>query len=101
MGSCLHREDYAMYEQNHAILTNESAMMAHLKMPNPPSAPPPLVEYKHWNTRGIDWISQMMMMPWRKMWMAWNTHPTDSWGVSIDLLPFWCCKMPKGEKFIY
>ena len=44
-----------MYEQNHAILTNQSAMMAHLKMPNPPAAPSPLIAYEHWNARGISW----------------------------------------------
>ena len=55
MGTALHKENYAAYEERHAILTNQSKMMAHMQMPNPLAPPAPLIPYAGWNNATVDW----------------------------------------------
>ena len=55
MGKALHSENYSAYEERHAILTNQSRMMAHMQMPNPPPPPAALISYVGWNNAAVDW----------------------------------------------
>ena len=55
MGTALHKENYAAYEERPAILTNQSRMMAHMQMPNPPPPPAALIPYAGWNNATVDW----------------------------------------------
>ena len=55
MGKTLHSENYAAYEERHAILTNQSRMMAHMQIPNPPPPPPAKIPFAGWNNGDYDW----------------------------------------------
>ena len=43
--------------ERHTILQNQQQIMAHLQMPPPPPQQQlqPIVRYKHWNSKFVDW----------------------------------------------
>ena len=57
MNVAIHKENYHGYVERHTILQNQQQIMAHLQMPPPPPAQQiqPLVHYKHWNIKFVDW----------------------------------------------
>ena len=55
MGSELHKENYVAYEERHAILTNQSKIFDHLKIPNAPKPPKKLIPYEQWNAEAVNW----------------------------------------------
>ena len=57
MNVAIHKENYHGYVERHTILQNQQQIMAHLQMPPPPPQQQlqPIVRYKHWNSKFVDW----------------------------------------------
>ena len=61
MNIALHKENHAAYCERRIIVKNQQKIMAALNLPPPPpnEAVQPLVAYKNWNNKYVDWDHHM------------------------------------------